>query len=135
VRHAMDHQSAALCRIGRCDDLEVGYVLNPSLTGRRKADIGDDRVVRTARIDGAKCPPLVDRIGRRGAGSRGSQDDRRKVDGRCLIDDDPLDCSMTERTTADERTEPESRYEIQAPLVSLRIHLQFPPLVNWVASQ
>jgi hypothetical protein len=50
----VDHQSVALCRIGRGDDLEIRNVLDLACIRRREADIGDDGVVGTARIDCSK---------------------------------------------------------------------------------
>src|SRR6202043_527865 len=76
-----------------------------------------------------KYAARVDRIGGRGAGSRGSQSDRRKADGGCLIDDDLLDVGITRRTPADHCTEPESRYEIPEHSACLREHVHLCPFV------
>ena len=83
----------------------------------RKVDICDDRVVRIIWLEFAKYPARVDRVGCGGVGGRGSQNDRRKIDGGRLIDDDLLDLGITRRTPADYCTEPESRYEIPEQLL------------------
>ena len=84
-------------------------------------------------LEFTKYPARVDRIGCRGAGSRGSQNDRRKIDGGRLIDDDLLDLGITRRTPADYCTEPESRYEIPEQPACLRAHVHLSPFVFEVA--
>src|SRR6202040_4293893 len=102
---------------------------NSSIILRRKADICDLVVVRIIWLEFTKYPARVDRIGYRVAGSRGSQNDRRKGDGGCLIDDDLLDVGIARRTPADHCTEPESRYEIPEHPACLRVHVHLPPFV------
>ena len=71
----------------------------------------------------------VDRVGRQGSGGRGSQYDRRKVNGSCLIDDDLLDGSITWRTPADHCTEDRyGRNEIPQRPVCLGTHVHSPRL-------
>ena len=66
-------------------------------------EIGPERVgpeqLGIARIDVAEGSAHVDGVGGRGARRRGSQRDRRQVEGGLLIDDDPLDARMAGRTS------------------------------------
>ena len=128
IGHRVNHQSAAPCRIGRCDDFEVRNVLDPPLVLRRQVDVGDDRVVvGTVRLELTEYPARIDRIRRGRTASRGAENDRRKVDRCCLIDDDLLNVGMTHRTPAAHHNEAESRYQRSEPLVCPRKHVQLPP--------
>src|SRR5262249_43238200 len=134
VWHPVDHQSAALGWIGRCDNLKVGNVVNPAFIGGRKVDICDDLVVvRIMWLEFTKYPARVDRIRCRWSGSRGSQNDRLEADDGCLIDDDALDGSIARRIPADRCSESDNRCKIPETPVLPWAHSSSLPLAGVTA--
>jgi len=84
-------------------------------------------------LDLAEDPARVDRVGCWGAGSRGSQDDRPEADDGRLVNDDPLDRSVSRRIPAERCSESDNRCKITETPVLLWAHVSLPYLADVTA--